>query len=151
MSQHDGRHGPHLRLIDRLHAFGGRHQTILERSWVGVALAYGLIRILLADRFLAEYGLSTKVFALIELTSSLLYGFALVHVVRNFAVEEHGRTIRWGMVALIGFASPDIYVFAKIRKVPTSLVVILVVIVVLSLVASIVAVRKKLASAQLPP
>lgn len=151
MSQDDGCHGPYLRLIDRLHAFGGRHQTILERSWVGVALAYGMVRILLADRFLAEYGLSTKVFALIELSSSLLYGFALLHVVRNFAIEEHGRTIRWGMLGLVGFASPDIYVFAKIRKVPTSLVVILVVIVVLSLVASIVAVRKKLASAQLPP
>ena len=136
--------------LHRTRAFGERHQTIIERSWIGVALGYGFIRIVLADRFLTKYGLSTKVFAVIELLSSLLYGFALVHVIRAFADDYHPRWFRWGLLALVGFAAPDIYVFAKIREVPQTLIVILIIIVALSLVSSVVAIRRRLKAAQLP-
>jgi hypothetical protein len=132
----------------RARRFGRENREVLERGWVVVTLAYGLVRIALAGAFLTEYGLSVKAFAVVEITSSLLYGFSGVHLVRAVVASDHRRTSWWTLGALAGFLAPEVYVFSVVRRVPVSVIVVLVAIVVVSSVVAFLAMRTKLAEAR---
>ena len=78
----------------------GYRCTVRERLhslWILVTLGYAGLRILLANQFLAKYGLNTGWFAIIELISSLLLGYAwqkgrvpLSHAALMRAIELNG-------------------------------------------------------------
>ena len=128
----------------RTRRFGRENRRVLERSWVGVALAYGVVRIALAGKFLTEYGLSIKAFSVVEISSSLLYGVAGVHLVRAVVASDRRRTSWWSLAALVGFAAPEVYVFSVVRRLPLTLILVLVGIVVVSAVIAVLALRTKL-------
>jgi hypothetical protein len=132
----------------RTRRFGRENREVLERGWVVVTLLYGIARIALAGAFLSEYGLSVKAFAAIEISSSLLYGFSGVHLVRAVVASDRRRTIWWSLGALMGFVAPEVYVFSVVRRVPVSVIVVLVAIVAVSTAVAIVAMRTKLREAR---
>ena len=115
----------------------------LQGLWIVTTVTYAFVRIFLASKFLAKYGLRTRWFAAIELPSALLFGFAsgrLVGALLDW--HAHGRRgwlrgrIVWGTLTAVGFIAPDVYVFASTRHLPRPLFVVLVVFVVASLVLS---------------
>ncbi len=146
MTSGSGEHRVHW--WTRTRRFGRENRELLERGWVVVTLAYGLIRIALAGAFLTEYGLSVKAFAVVEIVSSLLYGFSGVHLVRAVVASDHRRTSWWTLGALLGFLAPEIYVFSVVRRLPASVIVVLVLIVVVSAVVAFLAMRTKLIEAR---
>lgn len=135
---------PKVHWWTRTRRFGRENRQVLERGWVVVALAYGVVRIALAGKFLTEYGLSVKAFSVVEILSSLLYGFAGVHLVRSVVASDRRRTWWWAFAALVGFAAPEVYVFSVVRRLPMTLIMILVGIVVVSAVLAVLALRTKL-------
>ena len=115
----------------------------LQGLWIATTVAYAFVRIFLASKFLARYGLRTRWFAAIELPSALLFGFAsgrLVGALLDW--HAHGRRgwlrgrIAWGTLTAVGFLAPDVYVFASTRHLPRPLFVALVVFVVASVALS---------------
>jgi hypothetical protein len=143
--------GPRARRVHwwtRLRRFGRENREVLERSWVLVTLVYGLVRIALAGAFLTEYGLSVKAFSVIEISSSLLYGFSGVHLVRAVVASDRRRRSWWGAGMLVGFLAPEVYVFSVVRRVPMTVIVVLVAIVVVSAVLATLAMRTKLREAR---
>jgi hypothetical protein len=126
----------------------------LQLLWLLVTLAYAGVRIALASRYLAGYGLSIPIFAVIELASSALFGFASGRFVPALAARtgpdgRHWRElINWGAATLIGFAAPDAFVFATTRRVPFQTLILLIFFVTASMVFSSFTLRRRVRAAQ---
>jgi hypothetical protein len=108
----------------------------LQIIWLGATLAYALVRIALADRYFAKYGLSVPAFAALELGSSALFGFASGRFIPAVVDRHRRHTFGWGAATLVGFGAPDLFAVITIRRIPHNLLVILVVIIVGSLTFS---------------
>jgi hypothetical protein len=111
-------------------------RTRLQKLWLGIAVAYALIRIALAQRYLSSFGLSIPAFAAIELCSSVLFGFASGRFVPA-VVDRHRRHIAmWGPATLVGFLAPDLFAVITTPKAPKKLLAQLIIVIVGSLAFS---------------
>lgn len=108
-----------------------RRET-LSRLWVAVSVAYGGLRALLVWRYLSGYGVNPWWFAIVELGSSVGYGWASARLV--LAVVDR----RWASLRLLApattlaYVAPDAYVFATVGRLPDGLWRTLVTIVAVS-------------------
>ncbi len=107
-------------------------RSVLTQGWIVASILYGILRTVLVWRFLSDYGVHPIVFAVVELVSSALYGWASARLV--IAVIDHDRTKRRSMalVTLIGYIAPDLYVFASADRFPDDLLVTVLAIAVVS-------------------
>jgi hypothetical protein len=121
----------------------------LQMLWFLVTVGYAVLRIALARRFLSRYGLSIPQFAVIEILSSALFGFASGRLIprlahrRNMSEKALRVTLGWGVATVIGFAAPDVFVFATTRRVPIQMLVLLVMFVMGSLSFSSFMIRRR--------
>ena len=93
----------------------------LQGAWVGATLAYGALRVVLAGAFLADYGVNIVVFAIIELTSSYVFGVASGRLVDEVIHGRRGSRIRLGLTTLAGYSAPDVYVIIHAHRFPEGL------------------------------
>jgi hypothetical protein len=98
-----------------------RRRRILERYWFAAAMLYALLRVILADQFLVQYGLNIYVFAIIEFVSTPLDAIGVARTVQALIDSKRASAMRWLMVALAGYVAPDAYVVVATRHVPRSL------------------------------
>lgn len=107
-----------MRLSDR--------RELLSRLWIVGAVLYGAVRVALVWKFLAGYGVDPYRFAVVELASSLLYGWASARLVLA-VVDRRWDALAWlAPLSLAGYIAPDVYVFATVGRVPDGVLATLV-------------------------
>lgn len=141
---------PLRRLSQQAHAWAIRHQVNIERIWLALAILYGVLRVFLADRYLSKYGLSTPIFAVIEMGATVLYAVALARLVRALMLGHRGERAMWALLTLIGFAAPDAYILTVVPKVPRSFVVVILAIIVITTTTGVIALRKRVRAIREP-
>jgi hypothetical protein len=120
----------------------------LEHAWFLAVVLYALIRIFLADKFLAKYGLPIKPFALVEVVSSMVYALASARFV-GALVDNHNRKAGFfGLCTLVGFGAPDVFVIVASDHIPRSIYVVLALIVLGTAVYTIRELRVKMRKAR---
>lgn len=98
-----------------------RSTPTLQGTWIGATLAYGALRVALAGAFLADYGVNIIVFAVIELSSSYVFGRASGRLVDALIHERRGSRLRLALITLAGYAAPDVYVILHVHRFPDNL------------------------------
>jgi uncharacterized integral membrane protein len=93
-------------------------RTRLQKLWLVLTVAYAVIRIALAHRYLRKFGLSVPAFAAIELTSSVLFGFASGRFVPAVVDRHRRHMVGWGSATLVGFMAPDLFAMVTTRRIP---------------------------------
>jgi hypothetical protein len=94
----------------------------LERA-VGVAvLGYALIRIAFVGIALSDYGVSVRVFAVIELSTAYPYGVAMSRLASALASGQYVQARRPAFAALVLFVAPYAYVLLAARQAPPGIV-----------------------------
>ncbi len=120
----------------------------LEHAWFLAVVIYALIRIFLADKFLAKYGLPIKPFAVVEIVSSMVYALASARFI-GALVDNHNRKAGFfGLCTLVGFGAPDVFVIAASDHIPRSIYVVLVLIVLGTAVYTVRELRSKMRKAR---
>lgn len=118
-------------------------RRFLARLWILGSVAYGGLRALLVWRYLSGYGVNPWWFAVVELSSSLAYGWTSSRMVIAL-VDRKWSTLRWMAPAtLVAYASPDVYVFTTVGQMPDGLLRTVVTIVAISFVAATVTVTRE--------
>lgn len=108
------------------------------RVWIGASIAYGCLRITLVWRYLDQFGVNIWVFAGIELLASAMYGLSSARAVRALRNRWWIDVRKWGLVTLVSYGAPDVYVFASARALPMNyLQVLLGVVLVMAVLTSI--------------
>lgn len=98
-----------------------RSTPTLQGTWIGATLAYGALRVALAGAFLADYGVNIIVFAVIELSSSYVFGRSSGRLVDALIHERRGSRLRLALITLAGYAAPDVYVILHVHRFPDNL------------------------------
>lgn len=94
-----------------------------QRTWLGLVIAWAIIRAIVIKDVFGDYGINGWSYFFVDLGSGIPYAIYSGKSVINF-LDKNWRAIRWnGLLALIFFYIPDLYVLIFAKKLPISLVV----------------------------
>lgn len=121
-----------------------RRRNLLSGLWLVVVLSWSVVRIVVVNFWLSQYGINTVVFAMIELTSSVIYGVASARTVLAIIDKRRKSAKSWVAVCVVAYLAPDLYIFSAGKSLPLmSYVVIIALIVVLGF-AAVVDLRRRI-------
>ena len=101
-------------------------QLTLSVTWMVVVLLWSVARICAVSVWLSEYGISTKIFASVEISSSLIYAASSAKAVSNHFSKQKLSVLFWGFIAFVSYITPDAYVLVNGRTLPTIYYVVIV-------------------------
>ena len=101
-------------------------QLTLSLTWMVVVLLWSVARICAVSVWLSDYGISTKIFAAVEISSSLIYGASSAKAVSSHLSKQKLSGLFWGLIAFVSYITPDAYVLVNGRTLPTIYYVVIV-------------------------
>lgn len=122
----------------------------MARLWILGSVAYGGLRALLVWRYLSGYGVDPVWFAVVELGSSLVYGWASARLVLTL-VDRHWRGLGlWAPATLVSYATPDAYVLVTVGHLPDGVLRTVVSIVVVSFLVAVMTLVREVRRGRAP-
>jgi hypothetical protein len=120
-----------------------QRRRLLERIWVIGSVAYGGLRIFVADRTVKRYGVNIWGFAVVELSTAWLYGLATARVVGAFVDRNARLAGRWGVLAAATFLAPETFVLLTGRRMPTVVYVVILALLTILGTLAVVSLRRR--------
>lgn len=114
----------------------------IGRLWVVATVAYGILRVVLAGAFLADYGLNVVVFAIIEIGSSLMLGISSARLTASMVAGRGGKRGWLLAVVVVSYFAPDTYVLVFAGRMPGEVLVPVLAIVCVGVITGIVRFRR---------
>jgi hypothetical protein len=90
------------------------------RIWFALVLAWSLGRSLVVAKVFNKYGLNSRTYFAIDFLSSIPYAYASAQSLLTFIDKKRVQSIAWGLVTIVTFYLPDIYIVAVSKQVPSS-------------------------------
>jgi hypothetical protein len=120
-----------------------RKRQLLSRLWAGAVIVWSVIRTLIVWAALGDYGLNPWVYLGIDLASAAVDAFTTPRMVLRFIDDHYKSAINWGLLSLVAFIVPDIYIFVGTRTLPKKVIVVLVLVIVTMLAIGVFSVVRK--------
>jgi hypothetical protein len=118
-------------------------RRIFQYAWLIAVAAWACLRIFAVNTWLSKYGVNTAVFAIVEVGSSIPYGIGSARCVTSLIDRRRRAATLWGLVAAVGFISPDIYMLTAGKSMPAlTYVIIIAVVTTLGTISVVGLVRK---------
>ena len=115
----------------------------LSYTWAGMVLAWSFVRTLLVWAAVGNYGLNPWVYLAIDLCSAVTDAITTPRMVLSFIDERYRQAVGWGLIALVAFMIPDVYIFLGARHLPTSLIIIICSVIGVTLIIAVASVLRK--------
>lgn len=120
-----------------------RKRQMLTRAWAIFVIAWSVVRTIIIWAALGDYGFNPWIYLGIDLVCSTLDAITTPKMVLRFIDDRYKSAIKWGVVSLVAYVVPDIYIFEGTRTLPKKVIVILcLVIVAMFSLATVTVVRK---------
>ena len=120
-----------------------RRRRRLSNTWAGVVLGWALIRTLLVWAAVGDYGLNPWIYLAIDVSCAVVDALTTPRMVLNFIDERYAAAAGWGLIALVAFIIPDLYIFLGTRALPTKLIIFICVIIGSTLLIGVYSVTRK--------
>ena len=121
-----------------------RRRILISGLWLVVVLSWSVVRIVVVSFWLSQYGISTVVFAVVELISSAIYGVASAQTVLAIIDKSRNNAKSWGAVCVVAYLAPDVYIFSAGKSLPLMSYVVIVGLIVVLGVAAVVDLRRRI-------
>ena len=115
----------------------------LSNTWAGMVVSWSFIRTLLVWAAVGDYGLNPWIYLAIDLSSAIVDAITTPRMVLNFIDEHYRLAALWGLIALVAFIGPDLYIFLGTRTLPTKLIVLICAIIGTTLIVGVVGITRK--------
>ena len=92
---------------------------------------------------LAKYGVNPAVYLLVDVGSALVPAWSMPQLVTCCIDRRRRRAIEAGVVTLLGYLVPDIYIFTASSHLPFMAVALLLAVVYVSIAVGVVTLRRK--------
>ena len=115
----------------------------LSYTWAGMVLAWSFVRTLLVWAAVGNYGLNPWVYLAIDLCSAVTDAITTPRMVLSFIDERYRQAVGWGLIAVVAFMIPDVYIFLGTRHLPTSLIIIICSVIGVTLIIAVASVLRK--------
>ena len=120
-----------------------RKRQLLTRLWAAVVIAWSVIRTVVIWAALGNYGFNPWIYLTIDLICSTIDAVTTPRMVLRFIDDRYRSAMKWGVISLVAYVIPDIYIFEGTRTLPKKVIVILcLVIVTMFTLATVTVVRK---------
>lgn len=120
-----------------------RKRQLLSRAWAGVVIVWSVIRTVIIWAALGDYGFNPWIYLCIDLVCATIDAFTTPRMVLRF-IDDHFKTaVNWGIVSLVAFVIPDIYIFVGTRTLPRKVIVILCAVIAAMLCLAVVSIVRK--------
>ncbi len=120
-----------------------RKRQMLTRVWAGVVIAWSVVRTIIIWAALGDYGFNPWIYLSIDLVCSTIDAVTTPRMVLRFIDDRYKSAIKWGVVSLVAYVVPDVYIFEGTRTLPLKVIIVLcVVIIAMFSMATVTVVRK---------
>lgn len=120
-----------------------RKRQMLSRVWAGVVIAWSVIRTIIIWAALGDYGFNPWIYLGIDLVCSTIDAITTPRMVLRLIDDRYKSAIKWGLVSLVAYVIPDIYIFADTRTLPKKVIVILCAVILAMLGLAVMTVVRK--------
>ncbi len=120
-----------------------RRRRILSRSWGAFVVAWSFIRALIVWAALGDYGINPWIYLSIDLASSIVDAFTTPRMVLRFIDDQYKSAAKWGLISLVVFIIPDLYIFLGTKTLPKRVIVVICLIILLTFSIAVVATIRK--------
>ena len=120
-----------------------RKRQLYSRLWAGAVILWSVSRTIIVWAALSGYGFNPWIYLCLDLFCSTIDAFTTPRMVLSFIDDRYYSAAKWGIISLIAFIAPDIYIFEGTRTLPKKVVIVLcLVIATMSTIAVVTVVRK---------
>jgi hypothetical protein len=106
-------------------------------------IAWSVLRTIIVWAALGDYGFNPWIYLGIDLVCSTIDAITTPRMVLRFIDDRYRSALKWGIVSLVAYVVPDVYIFVGTRTLPKKVIVVLrVVIVAIFSLAVVTVVRK---------
>lgn len=88
------------------------------RIWLILVLIWSLARSIVVTRFFEQYGLNPALYFVIDFLSSIPYAYASAQTLLAFIDKQRNRALAWGLLTVVTFYLPDLYIVFAAKHVP---------------------------------
>jgi hypothetical protein len=121
-----------------------RKRQMLTRAWAVFVILWSVIRTVIIWAALGSYGFNPWIYLCIDLACSTVDAITTPRMVLHFVDDRYRVAIRWGIISLVAYVLPDIYVFEGTRTLPKKVIVILCAVIIGMLGLAVVAIVRKI-------
>jgi hypothetical protein len=121
-----------------------RKRQMLTRAWAVFVILWSVIRTIIIWAALGSYGFNPWIYLGIDLACSTLDAITTPRMVLYFIDDRYRLAVRWGIVSLVAYVIPDIYIFEGTRTLPKKVIVILCTVIVTMLGLAVVTITRKI-------
>ena len=90
----------------------------LELAWFFAVMTWSVIRIIAVSTWLQDYGVDPFHYAMVDLGSSAPYSLASARLLGSLVDGRMRRATSWGVLTVVTFVAPDLYIFTAGRALP---------------------------------
>lgn len=102
-----------------------RKRQLLSRVWAGVVIAWSVTRTIIIWAALGTYGFNPWIYLGIDLVCSTIDALTTPRMVLRFIDDRYKSATKWGVISLVAYIIPDVYIFVGTRTLPKKVIVIL--------------------------
>ena len=121
-----------------------RKRQMLCRLWAGVVILWSVIRTIVIWAALGDYGFNPWIYLSIDLVCATTDAITTPRMVLYFIDDNYRLAIRWGVISLVAFVIPDIYIFVGTRTLPTKVIVVLCAVILAMTTLAVVSIVRKI-------
>lgn len=121
-----------------------RKRQMYSRLWALFVIMWSVIRTIIIWAALGGYGFNPWIYLSIDLVCATIDAFTTPKMVLYFIDDHYKLAIKWGIISLVAFVIPDIYIFAGTRTLPTRIIVILCAIIGSMLALAVISITRKI-------
>lgn len=88
------------------------------RIWFGLVVVWALVRAILVSEFFAPHSVNPIWYFVIDVASSIPYAVYSAKLIFAFIDQNRSKMIKSGLITIISFYLPDLYIFIFATEIP---------------------------------
>lgn len=126
-----------------------KYVTSDKVRWIAIAgvLLYAILRTIFVWATLEDYGVNPWIFLAIDASTAITYVLGIEHLLRGLSGKSKSSQFRifaWGVVAVISFAAPYVYMYWAGQQMPVALAVGIGLVIILLLLNAVFGLRRRI-------
>ena len=98
-----------------------KHQKLVERWWIGIVIAWDVLKTFAVDKTFSKYGVNAYVYFAIVISIAVPYAISTAKMFFAIIINHWRKASIYGAIAMVLHFVPDIYILVTAKSVPKTI------------------------------
>ena len=98
-----------------------KHQKLIERWWIGIVIAWDVLKTFAVDKTFAKYGVNPWIYFTIVIAIAVPYAITTAKMFFAIVVNHWRKASIYGGIAIVLHFIPDIYILKTAKSAPKTI------------------------------